>query len=812
MPSDLVDVVPRTLRGLIRQPLSSGLAILASAIGIALVTLVFSILHGIFLRHPPGVDLEDVYRVHWRNSAAGVESMPVVPSELDTWRDHATLFDDLAAFVGVSATLTEGDHAERTNAARITPNFFRMVGAAPSLGRDFEPEDALPGAPGVVLLSEELWRQRFEGSGDVLGRQIRVDGESRTIVGVMPAGFRFPLNQYLWMPLAPRPDSRVVWYLQVLGKLAPGADPRGAQAQLAGFDLPAVDTLPEARRGAEPELERFLAAYTDPELRSYLQAMLAASLIVLLIAAINVAALLVARASIRSREYALRGALGGRGLQILAIPLSEALLMTLVAGGLGVLGAHYACRWAQALIGPRLMSYWIEIAIHPAVLAASLAASLVLAVGAGSFPALRAFRLSSSGLGAGRGSSGSPRTSRLHRNLVVLQIGLTVGMLLPAGMVVRGLAELDSLDLPIRTEGVLTAQLSLPASYSATDIEGFLMDLEDRAETIPGVAGVAFGTQLPGTRLRSAGVVVEGAKASAARPRTCLWTAATPGFLGVFGLEPLFGRDVSRADQREGTSTALVTESFAASFFDDPESAVGHRIQYQGSEAWIRIVGVVPDGLLKPGLPERARGRLSIIQQGSTDGAVGVILPSVRARWVRLVLSTDLPGPPAAVVPALRRELARVDPGVPLFWARSMDEEIGNLVWDYRLFGGLFVVFGGLALLQTLLGLFAVIQLGVTRRLREIGVRMALGAAPGAIRGQVLGRCAALLLGGLGVGAWIAWGLAEGLRSLIYGDMAWNWGLVGGVVGVLATTGLLAAWLPARRASSVDPSSVLREG
>lgn len=798
-----------------RQPLLSGLAILSLTIGIALVTLMFSVLQGIFLRQPAHTDLSDIYRISWQNASEKISSMPVASTTLLEWREKAGSLEHIEAFLGTNAILVDdGETATRSNAAYVTSDLFSLVGATPIVGRGFHHEESIPGQDAVVVLSYDLWQERYRGAPDIVGRTLKVNDQTREVIGVMPEGFRFPLNQYLWMPLTLSSDPKSLHRsLQVLAKPLPNVRPDQVEAQLASIDLPSFTPNIEVKRSGRPVLATFKEAYTDADLRSYLEVMLLASFIVLLIAGANVAGLLLVRSVSRAPELAMRRALGAGGRHIFAIPMTEAVLLSTIAGGLGVVLASAGSAHIHELIKPHLKSYWIEVAVDPPVFGVTLATAFLLSLLVSGIPALRALRLSSSFGESVRGAVSSRSEGALLRSMVVAQIALTFGLLIPTGLVLTSLVGLGRTGLGIDTENILTAKISLPARYDSELNASFIREMEAQFEELPEVQEVAFSTYMPGQSFWQAGIEVEGAERVQSEPFIeTSWSTVTPGFFEIFGLSPSVGRFFNETDRDQEVIPAVVTEAFAERYFSRSESMVGRRIRFEGAKGWLQVIGVVPNTAADPGMPKRARGRLAVIQRDETREKAAFFLPlsKVPNRWLDLVVKPRASGVDEALTAGLRRVLAQRDSQLPLFWVEPMQQRVDKLLWDYRLFGGLFVIFGLVALVQTLMGLFAAIQLGVTRRLREMGLRMALGAQPRAIFQQVLGECCRWLFMGLLMGSLVAFALARSLQSMIYGASSWSWGLYLAAILALVLTGLAAAWLPAYRASAVDPAVVLR--
>jgi predicted permease len=803
------------LRTLARSPASSLAAVLALGLGLGLTATMFAVVDGIFLRGLPLPGGDRLVQVDAHHRAEGVERRPPAIEDVEVWRREARTVEGLAAWGGIGMGLSGGEAPpRRRNGAYVTSDLFDVVGVAPALGRPLLPADALDGAEAVVVISHRVWQSRFGGAPGVVGDEVRLAGRPARVVGVMPEGFHFPLSQDFWLPLDLASPIASRLGLQVVARRAPRVAPAAVEEELA--TLSGYGRQPEAAPGdggPGVAVRPYVAGYTDPALRRNLWGLLLAVLAVLAVAAVNVAGLLLARGTERAGELAVRQALGASRRRLAAQLLGEAALLAAAGGLLGAALAWAGTTLLDRLIAAQLRSFWIDVRFDPRLLLCLVAATGLACLGAGLLPALRLAAGDPRQVLAG-GGRGTTRHSRLLRTLVVVEIALCCALLTASGLTLESLTQLDGVDQGMATEGVVAAGLSLPrATWNDPESQRQMADeLLQRVAALPGVRRAALATQLPIERTAT-GVEIEIEGVPAAPSAAALRRAqVSPDFFATLGVPVLAGRGVEASD-RPGTPPVVVVErSFAEHAFPGGD-AVGRRLRFldQRSEpAWWTIVGVVPD-LGSDLLPEQPRGFLPVVQraQGAqTAPAAYVPLAQWPSSWATLLV--DAAGDPLAVAPALRREVAALDPDTPLIGLTTLEGEIASLTWDYRLFGRVLSVFAATALLLAALGLFGVMSLTVERRRREIGVRMALGARRQGVLRWVLASALRQVAAGLALGLALGIGLARALQGLLYGVEPWDPRVLLTVAAVLTATALAASWLPARRAARLDPAEALR--
>jgi putative ABC transport system permease protein len=795
------------VRRLWKYPAHSGVAVLTLALGIGLTTVMYAIVDGTFLRGLPFAAGDRIFRVE-RSSRDARDASGVFPfqaREFAALCREQTSFDLLAAWCGFRLTLSgSGEPAEPYNAGYATADLFAMTGVHPLLGRALAPEDERPGAARVVLLSGELWRGRFGGDPGVLGRTVRVSGEPATIVGVMPVGFRFPLNQFFWLPLRLDDAGRLGYPIQVVGRLKSGISPRRARGELRTL-VPHL-AVTRDREGMKISVVPFVDGYVDADLRSRQFVMLGAVFGVLLIACVNVANLLLARSAERTPEMAVRAALGaGRG-RVAGLLLAESAVLAAVGGGLGLGIAEGAIGLYRRLMGDEIPSFWVDVRLDARVFLFALGLTLLASLIAGLLPALQAARTEPGEIlkDQSRGST-SLRLGRFVRVLAVAEIALSCALscalLVPTGLTVESLVKLARLDPGFPPGRVLTAQVSLdgPGYEEEAARRRYYGELGRRLDGLPGAPQVAFASALPlGRKVTPAlPVAVEGSSGSpAAEAPAARWAAVSPQYFGIFGLRRLAGRTFLAPDRTGAPPVAVVSRGFAARFFPG-RSPLGRRIHAGGADLpWRTVVGVVSD------LP------LDSLAGEGASAAMYFPWDQMQVWGGNLVLRTA--GPTAALASALRREAVAVDPEAPVWALATMEEYIGGAARPYTRAGALFGLFGAVGLFLAALGLYGVMAFAVARRTREIGVRLALGAKGSDVRRLVLRAGVAQLAAGIVLGLGLAAALARLLAASLYQVRPWDPGVYALAPAVLIAAGLLACLLPARRAARIDPMESLR--
>ncbi|MCP3104054.1 ABC transporter permease [Myxococcus sp. K15C18031901] len=801
--------VKYALRTLRNSPGFTLMAVLALALGIGATSAVFSVVNGVLLRPLPFREPERLMRVYTNLRAWDLAEVSSSVPEYQGFREQLRAFSELGAFVQGNATLTGGAQPRRLVVTQATASFFQVLGVAPTLGRAFTAEEERVGHAQVVVLTRKAWRAHFGGDPEVLGRTLRLDGDSYTVVGVLPEEGIYPVDTDVFMPLAPPAEHftetyRGARYLSVLGRLKPGLSVEGAGEDLARASRVLGEAHPAHYKDAGWSISlKSLEERTVGGVRGTLWLLLGAVGFVLLVACSSVANLLLARGVARGREVAIRAALGaGRG-RLVAQFLTESLLLAVAGGVLGVLLAVWGMDALLALVGDALPRAG-EVRLDGASLLFTAGVSLVTGGVFGLVPALRASRVDLD-LAMRQGARGTAdgATGRLRGGLVVAQVALALVLLVGAGLFGRSFLALREVDPGFRSDGVLVGQLSLPeASYAGAPRQAaFQEDLLTRLHALPGVESAGLANLLPLSGQRDNTFDIEGRKLdSAERLPAVQYRAVSASYLRTLRVRLREGRMLQDSDDARAPWVLVVNRTFADLYWPKGD-ALGQRLKLHAQGAqWATVMGIVEDlREANPGLPARPTAYWALAQRPSSN--LGLVVRPVS-------------GAPEAVRAGVEAVLRDVDEDVPLFdvttLARLMDDATGSRRLSALLMG----LFAGVSLLLAALGISGVIAFMVVQRTREMGIRMALGAARVDVLRLVLGqglRLTALgMVVGLGLSLALSWGLSRVLGPLLYGVTARDpWTFVG-VAALLGAVAFVATWLPARRATRVDPIIALR--
>lgn len=827
-------------RRLRREPVFTAVAVLTLALGVGANTAIFGAVRDLLLRPPPYPDagrLAVVERV--------VASPDAPPDTMPWWsypkfrllRDADPLLE-VAAWVPVDLNLTDGDAAERVTAELVSPAYFRVLGVRPAAGRTFSAQEAAPGAPAVAVLGHGLWQRRFGADPGVVGRTVRLDRSPVRVVGVAPPGFSgLSTAAEVWLPL-----SRAESFAFEGALTDPGSHWFYAAARLRD-DVPwprarestaaAAAGISEAYPGEAGTRERIALvplarAGIEPSVRRATLLLFGAAGLVLLLAAVNLANLQLARGTGRVRELAIRRSVGAGRARLVGELMTESLLLALAgaAGGalvavwgtelLSGLGHAVAARTVQSPVGRYTTATFQGLELDAGMLVFGLAVSLAAAVLFGLWPAMRATRTApGAALAGGRRVGEGGSAFRARRALVAAEVALAVVLVAAAGLTARSLGSLRGVEAGVRLEGLLTFR-TIPVSGPGETLDAprFYDRLLAELEALPGVesAGVAQCLPLSGRCSRSVLVRADDRRWDVeAGPRTGAHYVSR-GYFETLGIPRLGGRTFAGRDRTGGEKVAVVNEAFARRFFGGPEGAVGRRItvavgffDWRGSPETARIVGTVGNALYER--PHEVVG-------GSAEPLPEVYLPVSQYDRVAATYFVVAPrgGASAAeLVPAVRRAVAAVDPGLPVFDVRTMAERAAELLSSARMLALLLGAFGVLSLVLAAGGVFGVLAYLVRARRREIGIRMALGARSADILALVVSEGFGAAAVGLVVGTGALLALRGVFAGLLYDVSATDPATLIGVAGMLAGASLLAAVVPARRAIRVEPATTLRE-
>ena len=789
------------LRMLLKSPGFTLSAILALALGIGANTAIFSVVNAVLLRPLPYKDAERIVMVWEGKPDKGWDTFAVSPANYLDWVAQSRSLESIAAFRTSPLIATGGSEPERLRGALATRQYFDLVGIKPSLGRVFLETEFEPGKSHAVILSDALYKRRFGGRPDVLGTTVVLNSEPVTIVGVMPQGFRLPSGADALLPMAfsaEESQRRGSHYLVAMARLAPGASLESASAEMKALAARLEKEHPDTNAGWIVKLVPLYEQVVG-DVRPALWALFGAVGCVLLVACANVANLLLARSASRRGEIAVRAALGAGRLRLVRQLLTESLLLAVLGGGLGLLLGMWSVDLLRALQPgnlPRLES----LSIDGTVMLFTFLASAVTGLLFGLLPALALSRSHLHGVLQEVGRGGRSRMSQKVRGgLVVAQVALSLVLLAGAGLHLRSIQRLMHVDPGFDPEGVLTMRASLPQQkYPKEEMQTAFYDrVLDSLKVLPGVQVAAAVSPLPQSENDLIfSVSVQGRPpANPGEEKSANWYTASPGYFTAMRIPLLKGRLFTDSDAAGAPRVALINETMARTMFPNEEPIGQHLVMGIDSAAVREIVGVVGD----------------VRHYGLDQDVTMQMYDPVRQRpmtGMTFVLRTSVD--PASLAPAARRAVLAADPEQPVSDVRSLREVVDATTAQRRFSLLLLGVFAGIALLLAAVGIYGVVGYSVAQRTHEIGVRMALGARRGEILGLVLRQGMALALLGVGVGLVGALALTRLIAGLLFGVSASDPLTFAATAVILSGVALLATFIPAHRATRVEPTAALR--
>ena len=815
----MISEIRFALRQLIKNPLFALVGILTLALGIGATTAVLTLVNALLIKPLP---YEDPARLvllfeHFRDQH--LDAIPVSPPEFLEYKAQLKSVEKLAAFTTAAYNLSEGDVPERIFGATVSADLFPLLGVQPIRGRIFRPEECAVGRNDVIMISERLWRRKFDRDPRVLGSKVLADGRVFTVVGIMPASFEFPLPLFnitgaqfgeqadIWQPLGftdAEMKNRGSRSYGVIGRLAPGASAPQAQAE--------IETVVRAMRprfkNNYPQTESFGATlYPLKEqviggMKPLLLILLGAVALVLLIACANLATMLLARASAREREMAIRVAVGASRARLLRQGLTESVVLAIFGGAVGVLFAIWAIDLVKTL-GTQTIPRLSEVRIDGSVLLVTLAIAIGTGLIFGLVPALATGRpdLTEALKEGGRGSTSSRRHNRLRNALVVAEVALALVLLTGAGLLLKSFVRLENVNPGFNAKNVLTAEISLPAlRYPDNKTQAaFFAELERRVATLPGVSQVGLTTILPMSGINSdCSFGIEGRMSDDAHPGPDEEDRiVSPNYFRALEIPLVQGRFFTAADKLDAPPVVIINRALAERYWPN-ESALGKRIRVPFTMPAIStIVGIVGDlhhrGLDQPGKPE-------------------FYVPVAQVPYSSVILAVRSLSDPAGLTSAIRREVQAIDPAQPIAHVRTLEQVVADSIAPRKLSVVLLAVFAGVALALAAVGIYGVMSFLVVQRTHEIGVRMALGAQRSDVLRLVIFQAGALIAAGTLLGLSVALLSTSLLRSALYGTSALDFATFLLVTLTLALVALLASYIPARRATRADPMIALGRG
>jgi len=788
-----------------RSPGLTLAALLALGLGVGATAAIYTVVDAVLVEPLPYPEPDELVLLIDSNPEAGFPRFSASPPNFADWREQSESFEHMAAFSRANLALdAPGVEPERLSGATVGAGFFEALAVEPLHGRVFRPEEDLPGGESVAILGHGLWQRRFGSNPEIVGRTVTVNGQARRVVGVMPGGFAFPSEVEIWVPLALEidPNQRGAHYLGVLGRLRDGVALDAAQTEMTAIAARLAEEYPNSNEGWGVNLFRVHELVVE-DVRPYLRIVAWAVAAVLLIVCAIVANLLLVRAARRERELAVRTALGaGRG-RLARQLLTETVLLSLAGGALGLVLGLWGTRALVALNAddiPRAA----EIGLDPSVFLFTFGVALAAGLLAGLAPVVHAARADLQGsLKEGTSAAGEGGRARfLRKALVLVEVAVAVVLLVSAGLLLRSLIQLQGISPGFEPEGVMTAMVSLPDAGYPDDAARapFYRQLLERLEAVPGVEAAGAGFPLPlsgGGYFLSFGIEGRPAPPPQDSPSAGI-RFVTPGYLEALEIPLLDGRRIAEADRADSRQVAVISRAMAERMWPG-ESPLGGRFTFGDPTApdasWMEVVGVVGD-----------------VRHGdiTAEPDMEVYLPMDQNPFSVATLVLRTSGDPQTLTAGLREAVRAVDPSLPVYRVETLEQVVGGALADQRFSAVLLGVFAALALVLASLGVYGVISYAVAQRTRELGLRMALGAPRERVLRLVLGQGMVLVAAGVGVGLALAFVASFLLRSLLYEVGFADPLTYAAVPALLLLVGVTAVWLPALRATRVDPMVALR--
>lgn len=797
------------LRMLAKQPAFTVIAVLTLALGIGANTAIFSIINSVLLRPLPYPRADRIMVLNESNGP-GQDFSVALPDYFD-WQKETKSFEHLACTHKESRNLSgiPGRDPERVSTASVTRNFFDVIGVAPEIGRIFSEEEDKPDAPAVAIISDRLWQRVFNRSPQILGQPITLHDQSFTVIGVMPDHMTSPQDSDIWLSLGRR-SNNPAWLdrshhpmMYVWGRLKPNVDVSLARSEMKTIAARLEKAYPETNAGetviVTPLLDNLVGKY-----RTNLGLLLGAVALVLLIACANLANLFAARGAAREREFAIRTAVGASRAQIVRQLLTESFVIALLGGALGFFIALWT-RDALSILAPHNVARFQEISFDAPVLVFTFAVATITAVLFGLWPAFQSSRADVQlALKAGSAGSGeAPSAKRTRDGLVIAQIALTLTLLVASALVLKSFSRLQSLSLGYEPQHLFTARFELPwKTFNNRDkIDVFARALLDRVRTIPGIENAALSSNGPLMGGWQTGFWREGTPQPPPSQTLSADLEVVRGdYFATLKVPLLRGRALNERDTKEAPRVVVVDQTMVDKYFPN-ENPIGKRLfvdagNDEEGNVPSEIVGVV------------APMRFHAIDEMAPLPVIYCSLGQAQRPSLTLFARSTMA--PAYVSRAIHEAVTSVNPSLPLFDVRSMSDRVRETWGTQRLLSFLFSVFAGLALTLATIGLYGLLAYTTLKRVREIGIRLALGARPAQVRTMILSHGMQLLLIGAVIGLGSAIGLSKFLQRVLFEANGANAEVYFGVSIVMLVATLLASWIPARRASRVDPIVALR--
>jgi predicted permease len=794
----------------------STVAVIALSLGIGVNATVFTLVNAVLIRGLPFKDSGQLYMLGSVRASAppGSGGGGISYADYRDLREQQHSFVDLAAFTGNSFNIADDvSMPEQARGAMVTAETFRLLGQPPILGRDFAPTEDRKGAELVVILGYTIFKNRYNGDPNVIGKTLRINGRPATIIGVMPDRMKFGNNAEMWTPFVPstQQENRNSRFLQVFGRLKNGVSRAQAQTEMNAIAARLVTEYPDTNKEyTRVAVETFNDRFNGGPIRAVFLSMMGAVGFVLLIACANVANLLLSRSAHRSREIAVRIALGATRWRVIRQLLVEAVVLGFIGGALGFLLALGGIRLFDAAVQDVGKPYWIVFSVDYVVIGFLAGVCVLTGVLFGLMPALQVSKTNVNEVlkEGGRGNSGGRRARWLSSTMVVVELALTIVLLVGAGLMIRSFMKMYTLDLGIDPRNLMTMRMQLQTDTrykTPEERRAFYDQLVPKLAAISGVEAVAISTSVPPQGAGGRGFEIDGRPRKAGEdPPQVTTVTISPEFFQTVGVQIRRGRGFTATDGLPGAENVIINDRIAARFFAG-EDPIGRRIRFVSREAppagqlppvWRTIVGVCPT--IRHSSPQDAEPTAAVYlphRQETPGGAA-------------LIVRSQLP--PATVMGEVRKAVQSLDQDQPVFTIQTMREMLANVQWPFRVFGTVFAIFAVIALSLSAVGLYAVMAYSVTQRTQEIGVRMALGADARRVSWLILRRGLVQLALGLSIGLTGAFFISQAIGSVLVQVTPRDPATFVGISVILTLVALAACIIPARRASRVDPLIALR--
>jgi putative ABC transport system permease protein len=790
-----------------KNPGFTTVAVLALALGIGANTAIFSVVYATLLAPLPYHEPDRIVMV-WSH-VAGSNNGVSAGDYLDWQRQNST-FESIAAWTGTALSLNGGTQPEQIQGTSCTPQFLHVLGQPMLLGRDFLPEEGQVGKEHVAVLSYRLWQERFGGDKNIIGQQLRLNGEQYAVVGVLAPGATDRLQTQMYLPLAFKPEqiNHEFHFILVMGRMKHGVTLAQANADMQSVTANIAKEYPKSNQGWSSSVEPLQNDFLDRNVKRALWMMLGAVGFVLLIACANVANLLLARGTARQNEIAVRAALGATRKQLFGQFLTESLALATIGGALGIALAWALLKIILALMPQYTLPSEADVTLNIPVLLFTMAATMLAGVLFGCVPAFQAARLNLNDTLKEGGRSGGAGKHRVRHALVLAEFALALTLLAAAGLAVHSFWNLTHVDMGFRTDHILTFSLPMPSERlkSSDQIIAFYRNLESKVQALPGItaATVATGFPVQGANFGMPFEISGKPVADRSQRPGAGFIMATPGYYPTFGIRITKGRAFTEADTSGGMHVAIVNSALVKKYFPDVDPLTQQ----------ISVEQLIPGVTnLGPPINWQIVGVYENVRNGGPkgDGFPEIDVPFAQSPWPNVSMAVRTASDPDAMSKSIAAVIRSVDPDLPMADVKSMDhlleESLGGERFGAILFGG----FAFIALALAAFGIYGVMSFAVAQRTREIGLRMALGAGEGQVLGLIMKEGMMLGLIGLLIGLLGAYGIGKLMKSALYGIGSIDPIAFSAVAAILLLSALIACYIPARRATHVDPMAALRD-